>query len=115
MHGGAGIVEQRLGMADKQCAARRVDPEPHHHSNADQRQRPADGSDDGRPFDQVKAACRTVETQEVERGRGQRSEEHTSELQALMRISYAVFCLKKTKNKIQNIERDSTKTKKKSH
>src|SRR3546814_1621292 len=32
--------------------------------------------------------------------RGIRSEEHTSELQSLMRISYAVFCLKKkTKNK----------------
>src|SRR3546814_2183442 len=30
-----------------------------------------------------------------------RSEEHTSELQSLMRISYAVFCLKKKKNKIQ--------------
>src|SRR3546814_4109510 len=29
---------------------------------------------------------------------GGRSEEHTSELQSLMRISYAVFCLKKTKN-----------------
>src|SRR3546814_4428224 len=28
-----------------------------------------------------------------------RSEEHTSELQSLMRISYAVFCLKKTKDK----------------
>src|SRR3546814_6890194 len=27
---------------------------------------------------------------------GYRSEEHTSELQSLMRISYAVFCLKKT-------------------
>src|SRR3546814_9224223 len=30
-------------------------------------------------------------------GRAGRSEEHTSELQSLMRISYAVFCLKKTK------------------
>src|SRR3546814_4272209 len=29
---------------------------------------------------------------------GKRSEEHTSELQSLMRISYAVFCLKKKKN-----------------
>src|SRR3546814_8632106 len=29
-----------------------------------------------------------------------RSEEHTSELQSLMRISYAVFCLKKNKNKV---------------
>src|SRR3546814_2980888 len=35
-----------------------------------------------------------------------RSEEHTSELQSLMRISYAVFCLKKI-NKIDNI-RDHT-------
>src|SRR3546814_9704154 len=31
------------------------------------------------------------------KGKG-RSEEHTSELQSLMRISYAVFCLKKKKN-----------------
>src|SRR3546814_5246808 len=32
-------------------------------------------------------------------GRPQRSEEHTSELQSLMRISYAVFCLIKKKKK----------------
>src|SRR3546814_8609283 len=31
------------------------------------------------------------------KGRAIRSEEHTSELQSLMRISYAVFCLKKQK------------------
>src|SRR3546814_3491790 len=31
-----------------------------------------------------------------------RSEEHTSELQSLMRISYAVFCLKNTKTKQPN-------------
>src|SRR3546814_3264622 len=31
-----------------------------------------------------------------------RSEEHTSELQSLMRISYAVFCLKKKKTNINN-------------
>src|SRR3546814_5771815 len=31
-------------------------------------------------------------------GNRQRSEEHTSELQSLMRISYAVFCLKKNKS-----------------
>src|SRR3546814_9762394 len=31
-----------------------------------------------------------------------RSEEHTSELQSLMRISYAVFCLKKKKQTTQN-------------
>src|SRR3546814_1957895 len=32
-----------------------------------------------------------------------RSEEHTSELQSLMRISYAVFCLKKNNNKLSDI------------
>src|SRR3546814_3856294 len=39
-----------------------------------------------------------------------RSEEHTSELQSLMRISYAVFCLKKkNKEKRQHYARDSNK------
>src|SRR3546814_8665143 len=33
---------------------------------------------------------------------GSRSEEHTSELQSLMRISYAVFCLKKKKTTTQH-------------
>src|SRR3546814_2307326 len=33
-----------------------------------------------------------------------RSEEHTSEVQSLMRISYAVFCLKKKKNIDMNID-----------
>src|SRR3546814_5670069 len=41
-----------------------------------------------------------------------RSEEHTSELQSLMRISYAVFCLKKktikTKRRRNNIEKKHT-------
>src|SRR3546814_2908126 len=42
---------------------------------------------------------RVMESGDVE----DRSEEHTSELQSLMRISYAVFCLKKQKTKhIQN-------------
>src|SRR3546814_6034443 len=50
--------------------------------------------------------------------RGARSEEHTSELQSLMRISYAVFCLKKkikttkhkyvTQNQDINIHSDNT-------
>src|SRR3546814_2760787 len=35
-------------------------------------------------------------------GHPRRSEEHTSELQSLMRISYAVFCLKKKKPQNQN-------------
>src|SRR3546814_5534051 len=53
-----------------------------------------EATDLGRVLDAVNAA-------------GYRSEEHTSELQSLMRISYAVFCLKKknntkTKQKQQN-------------
>src|SRR3546814_5257779 len=43
----------------------------------------------------------------IPRSRQARSEEHTSELQSLMRISYAVFCLKKNtnhRNTIQHIE-----------
>src|SRR3546814_4342691 len=43
-----------------------------------------------RPVDQASAPA--------ELARWWRSEEHTSELQSLMRISYAVFCLKKKKN-----------------
>src|SRR3546814_8708138 len=54
-----------------------------------------------------RAGWRQAELEEAERevarpefvheGGGGRSEEHTSELQSLMRISYAVFCLKKKK------------------
>src|SRR3546814_7108564 len=39
----------------------------------------------------------------------QRSEEHTSELQSLMRISYAVFCLKQ-KNKYTHTKNETLKT-----
>src|SRR3546814_2708014 len=46
-------------------------------------------------------ARRRVAADPVHQGRlvARRSEEHTSELQSLMRISYAVFCLKTTKKK----------------
>src|SRR3546814_4627338 len=43
-----------------------------------------------------------------------RSEEHTSELQSLMRISYAVFCLKKKKKQHKQIQ-DKKESKKKKH
>src|SRR3546814_6678363 len=41
-------------------------------------------------------------------GNYERSEEHTSELQSLMRISYAVFCLKK--KKIKQLDNHKTST-----
>src|SRR3546814_5598640 len=46
------------------------------------------------PEGRARLACRFARRILVER-----SEEHTSELQSLMRISYAVFCLKKKKQK----------------
>src|SRR3546814_2693453 len=44
-------------------------------------------------------ATRILAEQSGISGEALRSEEHTSELQSLMRISYAVFCLKKKTNK----------------
>src|SRR3546814_4751284 len=59
----------------------------------------------GRRFPSVHFAERDVHEDDVGLGAlrelnpfGARSEEHTSELQSLMRISYAVFCLKKNNN-----------------
>src|SRR3546814_7654072 len=47
--------------------------------------------DGGLSYEILAEACRNASVAE-------RSEEHTSELQSLMRISYAVFCLKKKNN-----------------
>src|SRR3546814_8130603 len=45
----------------------------------------------------LRDAIYRIQAQAEDAVRGGRSEEHTSELQSLMRISYAVFCLKKKK------------------
>src|SRR3546814_9224413 len=54
-----------------------------------------------RDLQRILAACRqgkgSGENENGDAKRHWRSEEHTSELQSLMRISYAVFCLKKKK------------------
>src|SRR3546814_10271407 len=47
--------------------------------------------------------ARGQEHRRAQGGPRQRSEEHTSELQSLMRISYAVFCLKKKKIKKEKV------------
>src|SRR3546814_2097625 len=53
----------------------------------------------GRPaLDMVRMCCTVQMARKLHPGaKHSRSEEHTSELQSLMRISYAVFCLKKKK------------------
>src|SRR3546814_3071914 len=57
-------------------------------------------------------ACQPLPTSERGdgkwKGRRTRSEEHTSELQSLMRISYAVFCLKKKKRQTCTITQTTT-------
>src|SRR3546814_10597715 len=52
---------------------------------------------------EIDAACRELEA--FQRAHPDRSEEHTSELQSLMRNSYAVFCLKKNKKDTQMEQR----------
>src|SRR3546814_6812033 len=52
----------------------------------------------GRGYPCPRGSQDTVCIKNTRRGNATRSEEHTSELQSLMRISYAVFCLKKKKN-----------------
>src|SRR3546814_1485355 len=52
----------------------------------------------GHPADGRPMGIKAIVSYLNESGKTRRSEEHTSELQSLMRISYAVFCLKKKKN-----------------
>src|SRR3546814_2499403 len=52
----------------------------------------------GQPGNQGEGESDGGKVRQKQQQRAHRSEEHTSELQSLMRISYAVFCLKK-KNK----------------
>src|SRR3546814_10398858 len=63
---------------------------------ADHRRRSAAAGDDGRLDIPRRPAAPSVAVL-----RRHRSEEHTSELQSLMRISYAVFCLKKKKKRLK--------------
>src|SRR3546814_2365166 len=89
---GEGLGEE-LERIQEDDGRRRIGPR--HHVQQHRALR-AEGGDEGdatleRPFDH---------------GRHQvRSEEHTSELQSLMRISYAVFCLKKKTHKYTKISR----------
>src|SRR3546814_8046268 len=75
-------------------------------------QTPALELDDGTILSEITAICEYMEerfpetpligtTAEERANTRMRSEEHTSELQSLMRISYAVFCLKKKTNNNQ--------------
>src|SRR3546814_8883897 len=84
---GASMDPRRRELSLPAVAARRAEPgawRAHRRQNRDRLSRNA-----RRRAGTVAPCCR------------KRSEEHTSELQSLMRISYAVFCLKKKKHRKQ--------------
>src|SRR3546814_8103440 len=66
----------------------------------------ADGADGANGLDLAGLGAGPFEAR-----RPHRSEEHTSELQSLMRISYAVFCLKKKNRKRHNKKMKTAKDK----
>src|SRR3546814_1789654 len=68
----------------------------------------ASADDDLRPMFGKRNGGGTANTSIAACDQYDRSEEHTSELQSLMRISYAVFCLKKKKNKHYNRHRHNS-------
>src|SRR3546814_9670521 len=59
--------------------------------------------------DRAQALTNNLSPLAGEKDLARRSEEHTSELQSLMRISYAVFCLKKKNRTKSGIEHDSNR------
>src|SRR3546814_9440662 len=61
----------------------------------------------GRPGRRGEAGSETAAEKAVEKANlAERSEENTTELQSLMRISYAVFCLKKKRQKCTPIKKE---------
>src|SRR3546814_4592271 len=98
-----GIDRQMHGVADLQRAGldrrlMRVQPPQRLAGVADRRRRAAERRD--RTAVAHLAAALAVKGRLVGQHGDHRSEEHTSELQSLMRISYAVFCLKKKKKRL---------------
>src|SRR3546814_5115527 len=66
----------------------------------------SDGSEGSRTAIQyIGSRTSGIKNSGAARLKGSRSEEHTSELQSLMRISYAVFCLKKKQHKLNQAEK----------
>src|SRR3546814_2716777 len=107
-------MPRRAGAGDDARGDRLPDPRPPAPSPASRRGRRDDGdrADGGRVRDFAFAmGADPLAQDELTNGRAlrrgaRRSEEHTSELQSLMRISYAVFCLKK--KTVQSNERTQT-------
>src|SRR3546814_9629726 len=91
------LQHQQFGTTDPLRAALAVVPGQHQRHEEPQHQRQGDAALQAlRPPELLGDDIHALQECERARSIGQRrSEEHTSELQSLMRISYAVFCLKK--------------------
>src|SRR3546814_5086779 len=96
MRTGAGTIS-RQGRSTQGVQVMNVDDGDHVASVA--RVDQAEGDPDGHDADT--ADVEVIDASATPEVNGERSEEHTSELQSLMRISYAVFCLKKKKEQKQ--------------
>src|SRR3546814_3048905 len=106
------VVHDWAGLYHESQADREEDADRHRLDNTEMRLRPIDWGpqqvdSSTRHGDEDRQTGEDDQSDERPRRRRNRSEEHTSELQSLMRISYAVFCLKQ---KIQ-IRTNKTSTK----
>src|SRR3546814_2339510 len=101
----AGGVNARLSTPDRVCRTRQW-PEGGAGLGSDDYERRWPAATVGRrsilnaALGRCRAACCAGAAAPARHAARHRSEEHTSELQSLMRISYAVFCLKKKKQKV---------------
>src|SRR3546814_2104757 len=95
-----------MSRRDAVCPAPRTDPNGYPNSHDQHPVRRARGPHDPPAGPRLRdgRSVPPLEWFRVRDGRS-RSEEHTSELQSLMRISYAVFCLKKKTNNQKTIKR----------
>src|SRR3546814_9562067 len=95
------VCSSDLGQAGERALRADRDRQSRHHRAQETRRRDADDEpgEQEAEDDATDADAHQDEhiMDEPAEGREARSEEHTSELQLLMRISYAVFCLKKKK------------------
>src|SRR3546814_2610295 len=82
--------------------AQQPDPDADQRQIEDDQEDVADPHAGDQPPEDLGIACHHLRSgrDPLDHERAERSEEHTSELQSLMRISYAVFCLKKKKTTI---------------
>src|SRR3546814_4241569 len=102
-------IHPRAGARQDACAEHRNREQGQSHAQPKREQRQAAGqraaglADIEQRAGKWRSHARSHQQRGQEPERGGRSEEHTSELQSLMRNSYAVFCLKKKKKNTTNV------------